>query len=276
MSDDNANLLRLASEYAEQEIDLYDLLGIDALTTKQDIHRAWRTASLKYHPDKAGDRFDASKWELLERARDVLSDPSARAAYDNASKAKLLRRQERQAMDQQRRRFADDLEAREQASMQQRRDREQARREAVQRERERLAEAERVRVEDQRRRNEAVQDAEDLAEAKRRLQAKKDEKARLKQVRETLKPHLTVDGGNKSGPAGGAVDVPGEYCAGPDDKCFWELVCDKLRAIQHVRDVKKRGTAEGELVEAERKLLEVRNRIHEVEIKYQREQTSAA
>ncbi|PFH60664.1 hypothetical protein XA68_10576 [Ophiocordyceps unilateralis] len=271
MSGDNADLLRFASEYADQDVDLYDLLGVDALITKEDIHRAWRKRSLKYHPDKAGDQFDASKWELFERARDVLSDASARAAYDQASKAKLLRRQERQAMDQERQRFADDLESREQTARQQQRDREQARREAIQRERERLAEAERARLEEQKRQAEAAQEAEDVAEAKRRLQEKKEERARRKQAKDAIRPWLVVDGGSSLGPTNGLVDVPGDYPVGADGKCYWELVCDKLRAVQALRNFRKRGDADAEVQEAETKLLEVRAKIHEAEVKYQQE-----
>ncbi|KAJ2965306.1 hypothetical protein NQ176_g10680 [Zarea fungicola] len=77
MADDNRDVLRYAAEYAERQVDLYDLLGIDALTSKEDIRRAWRKRSLKYHPDKAGDNFDAEKWELFERARDILADDRA-------------------------------------------------------------------------------------------------------------------------------------------------------------------------------------------------------
>ncbi|RDA83056.1 hypothetical protein CP532_3853 [Ophiocordyceps camponoti-leonardi (nom. inval.)] len=264
----NADLLRWAGEYADQELDLYELLGVDALTAKQEIHRAWRKRSLKYHPDKAGDKFDASKWELFERARDVLCDDGARAAYDQASKARLLRRKEREAMDQERKRFVVDLESRELAAKTQQRNKEQAKREAVQRERERLAEAERARVEEQRRRTEAAQEAEDLAEAKRRIREKKEEKARRKQAKEAIKPSLFATGKKSSGPANGAVDVPGDYGAG---KCYWELVCDKLRAMQAVRDLKGRGAADAEVSEAERTLLEARTRIYEAEVKYQQE-----
>ncbi|RDA89837.1 hypothetical protein CP533_6944 [Ophiocordyceps camponoti-saundersi (nom. inval.)] len=263
-----ADLLRLASEYADQEIDLYDLLGVDALTVKQEIHRAWRKRSLKYHPDQARDQFDPAKWELFEKARDVLCDDAARAAYDQASKARLLRRKEREAMDQERKRFVVDLEAREMAAKLQQRNKEQLRREAVQQERDRLAKAERDRLEEQRRRAEAAEEAEDLAEAKRRIREKKEEKARRKQAKDAIRPSLFAAGKKSSGPVNGAVDVPGDYDAG---KCYWELVCDKLRAAQAVRDLKGRGATDTEISEAERTLLEVRTRIYEAEVKYQQE-----
>ena len=72
-----------------------------------------RKKSLKYHPDKAGEDFDAAKWQEFERARDVLSDAEARAAYDSARSAALLREAQRHAMDAKRRTMIEDLEARE-------------------------------------------------------------------------------------------------------------------------------------------------------------------
>ena len=110
-----AELLAHARDFASSGTDLYALLGVDATTNKADIHRAWRKASLKYHPDKAKDKFDPEKWQQFERARDVLADPPTREAYDAQRSASLLREQARMAMDDKRRRMVEDLEAREKA-----------------------------------------------------------------------------------------------------------------------------------------------------------------
>ena len=277
MSEDKGDLLRLASEYADKNLDLYDLLGVDALTSKVDIHRAWRKRSLKYHPDKAGASFDAEKWELFERARDVLSDPSARSAYDVASKAKLLRKQEREAMNKERQKFADDLEGREAAAKESRLDKEQKERQAMQMERERLAEAHRLREEEQKRQVRALQEVEDLAEASRRLKKKKEDKARKKQAKSSLK--ATGHGGLSTGPANGVVAVPGAYLVGEGDsrQRYWELVCDKLRAVQAVKDLlSSRNLLQPEAVAAaERELQDVRKRIQTAEAQYQSETTAS-
>ncbi|KHN99490.1 DNAJ domain protein Cwf23 [Metarhizium album ARSEF 1941] len=271
MGGDNQDLVRLAGEYADRDIDLYHVLGVDALTPKEDIHRAWRKRSLKYHPDKARENFDAEKWELFEKARDVLSDANARAAYDGASKAKLLRRQEREAMDKERKKFADDLEARENAARRAREEVQQADREMLQKERERLAEQQRMRDEETRRQAEAAQEAEDLAEARRRLKEKRDEKARRRQAKESMKATLGSLG-KPSGPANGVINVPGDYVADLSlNKRYWELVCDKLRAVQAVRNLQKDDTPAEILQEAERVVQEVRSKIHEAEVRYQNE-----
>ncbi|KAL6908742.1 hypothetical protein GGI43DRAFT_154418 [Trichoderma evansii] len=272
MSDDKADLLRFANEYADKNIDLYELLGVDALTSKEDIRRAWRKASLKYHPDKRGEDFDASKWELFERARDILSDADARAAYDQSLKAKLLRKQEREAMDKEHKKFADDLEARENAHRQQREQQQQRDREKLDKERERLAEEQRIHEEEQRRQAEAAQEMEDLAEARRRLKEKKEEKARRKQVKESMKATGAVK--KPSGPANGAIVVPGDYVVdiGTAKKMYWELVCDKLRAVQAMRNLQKLDTTNSqELEEAEKEMRQARQRIHEAEIKFQQD-----
>ncbi|KAL3964572.1 hypothetical protein ACCO45_001576 [Purpureocillium lilacinum] len=265
MSDDNRDLLRFAAEYADQDVDLYELLGVDALTTKEDIHRAWRKRSLKYHPDKAGADFDAAKWELFERARDVLADPPARAAYDSASAAKLLRRQERQAMDQERKRFADDLEAAEKAAARARSDKAQKERAAMQEERDRLAEAQRVRDEERRRQEAAAQEVEDLAEARRRVREKKEEKTRRRQAREEMKASLG------SGLPRGRPTAPSRCRGTTTSRARATATLEKKVLGARGTESAKGEATEEELQDAEKGVQDARRRIFDAEAKYQRE-----
>jgi DnaJ family protein C protein 17 len=275
MSDTKAaDLLQFAQEYASKDVDLYELLGIDALTPKEDIHRAWRKRSLKYHPDKAGDNFDAAKWQLFERARDILSEAGARGAYDGAIKAALLRKQERETMDKQRKAFVDDLESRENAWKVQRAEKEQREKQEIEKERSRLVEQRRMREEEERRQAAAAQEVEDLAEARRRLKEKKEKKkqdeAREKFLRKSRKAAEASDGKPAPGPINGVIDVPGDFSVdfGADQKYYWELVCDKLRAVQAVRDLRqKEGTPE-EYQQAEQGLLDAKTRIHQAEVRF--------
>ncbi|KAJ9165465.1 hypothetical protein NKR19_g362 [Coniochaeta hoffmannii] len=110
MALDSADLVQYARDAASRGDDLYALLSVDATTPKEDIHRAWRRAGLKYHPDKAGANYDAAKYESFERARDVLVDPAAREAYDNGLKAVLQKRKRVEEMSGERRRFVEELE----------------------------------------------------------------------------------------------------------------------------------------------------------------------
>ncbi|KAM3429718.1 hypothetical protein MY1884_002603 [Beauveria asiatica] len=276
MSDDNKDALRFAAEYAEKNVDLYDLLGVDALTSKDDIRRAWRKRSLAYHPDKAGDKFDPEKWELFERARDILSDDNARATYDAAMKAKLLRKQERAAMDKERQRFADDLEAAENAARQQQQAKQQKDTEMLQRERERLAELQRMRDEENSRQAAAAQEMDDMAEARRRLKERKEEKAKRKEAKERMKSSSLYKKQEK-GPANGAVDVPGDFAVEIDGqrKMYWELVCEKLKARQALTDMDQMGNGadmQDDIMQGlQQTMSTAKQRIYDAEIAYQRE-----
>ena len=108
-------LLTWATDYAARNIDLYTLVGLEGDPASHNdpkaIHRSWRKTSVKHHPDKTGDAFDKDKWELLEHARDILLEPSARAAYDNSRAAQLRRAAERDKVQGERKKFIDQLEA---------------------------------------------------------------------------------------------------------------------------------------------------------------------
>lgn len=272
-----ADLLQFAQEYASKNVDLYDLLGVDALTPKEDIHRAWRKRSLKYHPDKAGDNFDANKWELFERARDILSEPTARAAYDNAIKATLLRKQEREAMDNKRKALVDDLEARENAWKVQKEEKEQKDKYVLEKERARLFEENRMREDEVKRQAAAAQELEDLAEAKRRLKEKKEKKKQdearekfLKKSRKAAAASTGEDTSRPREPLHGVIVVPGDYVVdlGSAKRKYWELVCDKLRAVQAVRDLKTREATPEEQVMADNGLREAKMKIHQAEVQF--------
>ncbi|CAN8097155.1 unnamed protein product [Discula destructiva] len=119
MSDSAASteLLAAAKDAAARNRDYYALLAIpppdplaQPIITRDTVQRAWRKRSLKYHPDKAGAAFDKDTWEEFGLARDVLASDEARAAYDGARSALLLRQRERELMSAKQRRFAEELE----------------------------------------------------------------------------------------------------------------------------------------------------------------------
>lgn len=61
-------------------INLYELLGINKKSTKQEIKKAYKKASSKTHPDKGGDKDEFFQVKL---AYDVLSNPVRKEKYDN-------------------------------------------------------------------------------------------------------------------------------------------------------------------------------------------------
>ena len=60
--------------------DHYTTLGIQRSASADDIKRAYRKLASQHHPDKGG---DVAKFQQIEEAYRVLSDPQSRAQYDN-------------------------------------------------------------------------------------------------------------------------------------------------------------------------------------------------
>lgn len=126
-------------QYATSDHDFYALLGVSFETSESDIRRAYRKTALKYHPDKLGKDFDPEKFHILQIANDVLSDPAAKAAYDNARSARLQKQRQHDLFEGKRRQMKEDLEARERG-VKRGRDEEEDAEARLQREMNRLAE----------------------------------------------------------------------------------------------------------------------------------------
>ena len=64
---------------------LYDKLLIPQNSSTDDIKKAYRKLSLKYHPDKNRDTDSVQKFHEISEAYEVLSDPIKKQQYDNIS-----------------------------------------------------------------------------------------------------------------------------------------------------------------------------------------------
>jgi DnaJ family protein C protein 17 len=104
-----------AAAYATtSETDFYEILGVSPdVLSDSSLRKAFRKESLKWHPDKNPSPEAAEKFHLLTVAYDVISDPTTRAAYDNARAARLAKKRRSEAFDMHRRRMQEDLENRE-------------------------------------------------------------------------------------------------------------------------------------------------------------------
>jgi curved DNA-binding protein CbpA len=61
----------------------YHILGLDADASSDDIKRAYRKLSIKFHPDKnPGDRYFEEWTKKVNEAYATLSNPSKKAGYD--------------------------------------------------------------------------------------------------------------------------------------------------------------------------------------------------
>ena len=64
-------------------IDYYKTLGVDKNASDKDIKNAYRKLARKYHPDLNPDDAEAhKKFQQLNEANEVLSDPEKRKKYD--------------------------------------------------------------------------------------------------------------------------------------------------------------------------------------------------
>ncbi len=62
--------------------DYYEVLGVDKNADAQTIKKAFKRLAMKYHPDRNPDASAAGKFEEINEAYSVLSDPQKKAAYD--------------------------------------------------------------------------------------------------------------------------------------------------------------------------------------------------
>lgn len=73
----------------DAKTDYYKILGVPTHATPKEITHAYRTLSLKYHPDKNPNPLAIEKFKAISKAYAILSDPKKRPVYD-LERAKLF------------------------------------------------------------------------------------------------------------------------------------------------------------------------------------------
>ena len=101
---------------ASQFEDYYAILGLAPGATSEEVRKAYRKRSLDVHPDRyKGENPDGATAEFLKltRAKEVLEDDKARAAFENVIKARAMHKEKQGSQDEARKKMREDLEARE-------------------------------------------------------------------------------------------------------------------------------------------------------------------
>jgi DnaJ-class molecular chaperone len=63
--------------------DPYEVLGVSKSATAEEINKAYRKLSKKYHPDRnPGDKEADAKYKEVQSAHDILGDPQKKAQFD--------------------------------------------------------------------------------------------------------------------------------------------------------------------------------------------------
>jgi len=88
-------------------IDYYKVLGVDKNASTEDIKKAYRKLARKHHPDlNPNDKEAHKKFQQINEANEVLSDPEKRKKYDQYGKDWQHAEQFEQARQQQQRQYA--------------------------------------------------------------------------------------------------------------------------------------------------------------------------
>jgi curved DNA-binding protein CbpA len=74
--------------------DYYYILGLKQTTTTEEVKKAYRKLSLKFHPDKNdGDEFFTERFKEIQEAYETLIDSSKRQTYDDLKTSGSTHRQ---------------------------------------------------------------------------------------------------------------------------------------------------------------------------------------
>ncbi|KAF5399642.1 DnaJ subfamily C member 17 [Paragonimus heterotremus] len=96
------------------DIDLYAFFGVSDDCSTKDVKRAYKEKARQLHPDKNKDNPKAKEeFQQLKDYYDILHEPTTRKEYDRKWKAKREAAKRNQALDSERRKLKEKLEAQE-------------------------------------------------------------------------------------------------------------------------------------------------------------------
>eukprot|EP01031_Cornospumella_fuschlensis_P039809 gene39809-48471_t len=100
----------------EFQHDWYAILGLEVGSAKEAIEKAARKLAILYHPDKTTDVDAPAKFLLIQKAKEILTDDDRKRIIDEhyaqSRKRKEYEERRGRGMDEQRKRFKDQLDSR--------------------------------------------------------------------------------------------------------------------------------------------------------------------
>ena len=102
----------LQKEFAAMP-NLYEFMGVKQEADQAILRKAFKNLTFQYHPDLNSAPYSASKFIVLKRAHEILSDPKLRAEYDGYLQGKAEIQASKAAVSEKRKHFADLLKKRE-------------------------------------------------------------------------------------------------------------------------------------------------------------------
>ena len=95
------------SRIINDDIDIFQTLGVSQNSTSQEIRRSYRQKALQFHPDKY--QGDETKFNLILTCYEILKDPLLRKRYQELYILKSTRISNRDKLDELTKKFQDEL-----------------------------------------------------------------------------------------------------------------------------------------------------------------------
>jgi len=69
---------------------LYNILGVSPTATTEEIKKAYRSLAMRHHPDRNPDESAKLKFNAIQQAYELLSDPKKRTEYNQSMNNRII------------------------------------------------------------------------------------------------------------------------------------------------------------------------------------------